>query len=125
MLISLDLSSSIPIYVQIRNQIVIGISKGDFEIGEKLPPIRVLAKEAGVNTMTVNKAYQLLKQEGYIYTDRRKGAIICSKGNGTGKLSLELKKKLKLIICEASFNGVSKKEFIEHCNEIYNEMGND
>ena len=66
MLIALDFSSDTPIYLQIRNQIVLGIAEGNLQPGERLPSIRTLSNEAGVNMMTVNKAYQLLKQEGYI-----------------------------------------------------------
>ena len=58
MIIELDMSSSTPIYVQLRNQIVKGIGKGELKTGEKLPTVRQLASDAGVNTMTVNKAYQ-------------------------------------------------------------------
>ena len=65
MIIELDMSSSTPIYVQLRNQIVKGIGKGELKTGEKLPTVRQLASDAGVNTMTVNKAYQILKNEGF------------------------------------------------------------
>ena len=70
MIIELDMSSSTPIYVQLRNQIVKGIGKGELKTGEKLPTVRQLASDAGVNTMTVNKAYQILKNEGFIRTDK-------------------------------------------------------
>ena len=76
MLLQLDFSSDLPIYLQIRNQIVLGIASGALVPGERLPTIRTLADEAGVNMMTVSKAYQLLKQEGYIRTDRRSGAVV-------------------------------------------------
>lgn len=70
MLLQLDFSSDVPIYQQIRNQVVLAIASGRLEPGEKLPTIRALAEEAGINMMTASKAYQLLKQEGYITTDR-------------------------------------------------------
>ena len=73
MIIAINEYSDVPIYMQIRNQIVLGISDGRLTPGEQLPTVRGLAEEMGVNSMTVNKAYQLLKQEGYIYTDRRNG----------------------------------------------------
>ncbi len=76
MIIELDMSSDTPIYVQLRNQIVKGIGKGEIQPGEKLPTVRQLAADAGVNTMTVNKTYQILKNEGYISTDRRLGAFV-------------------------------------------------
>ena len=61
MIIELDMNSSIPIYVQLRNQIVMGIGHGELKPGESLPTVRQLAEDAGVNTMTVNKTYQILK----------------------------------------------------------------
>ena len=61
MLISLDMSSDIPIYVQLRNQIVTGIGKGELKAGESLPSVRQMARDAGINNMTVNKTYQILK----------------------------------------------------------------
>lgn len=70
MVIELDFASDTPIYVQLRNQIVKGIGKGELKAGEKLPTVRQLASDAGVNTMTVNKTYQILKAEGFIKTDR-------------------------------------------------------
>ena len=76
MIIELDMSSSTPIYVQLRNQIVKGIGKGELKTGEKLPTVRQLASDAGVNTMTVNKAYQILKNEGVSSTDSRLGAFV-------------------------------------------------
>ena len=81
MILRLDFSNEIPIYMQIRNQIVTGIADGGLKPGERLPAIRALADESGINMMTVSKAYQLLKQEGYIAADRRSGA--CDHGPRT------------------------------------------
>ena len=53
MLIRLDMASATPIYVQLRNQIVMGIGTGALKVGEKLPTVRQMAADAGVNTMTV------------------------------------------------------------------------
>ena len=58
MILEIDFNSDEAIYVQLRNQIVKGIGKGELKAGEKLPPVRQLASDAGVNTMTVNKTYQ-------------------------------------------------------------------
>ena len=76
MIMELDFASSVPIYQQIRNEIVQAVANGSLTDGDKLPTVRALAQEVGINTMTVNKAYQLLKQEGYLITDRRNGATV-------------------------------------------------
>ena len=78
MIIKINTKSETPIYLQLRNEVVKGIGKGEFEIGESLPTVRQMAMELGVNTMTVSKAYQLLKAEGFIETDRRKGTVVCN-----------------------------------------------
>ena len=89
MIISLDMSSDIPIYVQLRNQIVTGIGKGELKAGESLPSVRQMARDAGINSMTVNKTYQILKTEGFIEIDRRKGATVSpvqqDRGAGSGR----------------------------------------
>lgn len=88
MIIELDMSSSTPIYVQLRNQIVKGIGKGELKTGEKLPTVRQLASDAGVNTMTVNKAYQILKNEGLsVQTDG--SALLCQNQSQMIQISLK------------------------------------
>ena len=66
-----DFESKTPIYQQLRDQVVVGIAEGKLSPGEKLPTIRALADESGINMMTVSKAYQMLNNEGYIVTDLR------------------------------------------------------
>ena len=68
MILKIDMSGETPIYIQLRNEIVKGIGRGELAPGENLPTVRQLALELGVNTMTVSKAYQLLKSEGFIAT---------------------------------------------------------
>lgn len=119
MLLSLDFSSDVPIYLQIRNQIVVGISNGTLSPGEKLPTIRNLALEIGINTMTVNRAYQQLKQEGYIITDRRNGACISNDFHASKTLSKKALASLKIVISEAKLNGIPENEFLNICRGMY------
>lgn len=121
MILSLDFSSDTPIYIQIRNQIILGISDGRLAPGEKLPTNRSLAMEIGVNTMTVNKAYQLLKQEGYIITERRNGAMVSQNLSKEESFMKRSHEALKLLISEAKINGVKKEEFLNICSELYEE----
>ena len=121
MLLQLDFSSDLPIYLQIRNQIILGIAGGRLAPGERLPTIRTLADEAGVNMMTVSKAYQLVKHEGYITTDRRGGATVCKMPNTRRELSAAMRESLALIVSEAKLDGVSCAEFIAVCRELYGE----
>lgn len=110
MILNFDFSSEVPIYLQLRNQIVIGIAEGKLQPGEKLPTIRTLSEESGINMMTVSKAYQLLKQEGYITTDRRSGAVV--KGNPQSTISEKAKDQLKLLLSELRLSGLSENEIL-------------
>ena len=112
MIIRIDELSDIPIYLQLRNQIVMGISSGELEAGEKLPTVRDLALEMGINTMTVSKAYQLLKTEGYIMTDRKNGARIRTEIKKEAYISDANKTELKRIVSEARISGVEKQELL-------------
>ena len=119
MLMTFDFSSSVPLYQQLRNQVVIGIAEGKLKPGEKLPTIRTLAVESGINMMTVSKAYQLLKQEGYIETDRRSGAVITS-----GKIihfPKEKEESLRLVLSEMRLAGMKKEDVLRLCERLYEE----
>lgn len=77
MLITIDFNSDEAIYMQLRNQIIMRIAREEIREGDMLPSVRQLAEDIGINMHTVNKAYALLKQEGFVKLDRRRGAVIC------------------------------------------------
>lgn len=122
MIIELDMNSSTPIYVQLRNQIVMGIGRGELKLGESLPTVRQLAQDIGVNTMTVNKAYQILKTEGYIKIDRRHGAIVSDNIDMDIVFREKLENELELLLAEAAINGMDKRDFLSMYNEIYSKI---
>ncbi|MEL4105316.1 GntR family transcriptional regulator [Oscillospiraceae bacterium WX1] len=122
MLLQLQLSSPIPIYLQIRNQIVLGIADGRLAPGEKLPTIRALADASGVNMMTVSKAYQLLKREGHITADRRSGAVIVGGDRDQSDMPEHAQQALKLLISEAKLRGMSKAAFQRLCGDLFDKM---
>lgn len=119
MIIGIRENSEIPIYMQIRDQIVMGISGGQLMAGEQLPTVRSLAAEIGINTMTVSKAYQLLKNEGYILTDRRNGARVASDFAAVRGLSGENRALLGRIASEAKLGGLSEEDFVALCRKTY------
>ena len=125
MIIKINTKSETPIYLQLRNEVVKGIGKGEFEIGESLPTVRQMAMELGVNTMTVSKAYQLLKTEGFIETDRRKGAVVCnlrdSRRSSDGEFQEKLADELELLSAEATIRGMDQNDFIELCRRHFRE----
>lgn len=122
MIITLDMGSSIPIYVQLRNQIVTGIGKGELKAGEHLPTVRQMAIDAGVNTMTVNKTYQILKAEGFIETDRRRGAVVCAVQKPEAAYQEKLEAELELLAAEACLKGIGREAFLEICERTLASM---
>lgn len=101
MIIKLNMISEIPIYVQLRNEIVLGIGRGELKAGEQLPTVRQMAADIGVNTMTVNKSYQILKAEGFIETDRRRGARVSETIPVNQVFKEKLEAELELLTAEA------------------------
>lgn len=121
MLFRLDFQSAVPIYRQIRDQVVLAVAKGELAPGERLPTTRALAEDAGVNVMTVSKAYQLLKAEGYLVTDRRAGAVVCAPPEKAAALSEEQTARLKLLAGEARLAGLSLDDFLAACKAAFGE----
>lgn len=119
MLIQLDFGSNIPIYVQLRNQIVTGIGRGELKEGERLPTVRQLAQDAGVNTMTVNKTYQLLKAEGFITVDRRRGTTVSPVQEWNERYREKLTAELELLSAEARMKGMAQEDFLALCRQIF------
>lgn len=119
MLFRLDFQSAVPIYRQLRDQVVLAVAEGTLLPGEKLPTTRALAEDAGVNVMTVSKAYQLLKAEGYLTTDRRAGAVICVPQGRAGQWMADQREQLRLLAGEARLAGLTQEEFLAQCADAF------
>ncbi len=120
MLLRLDFSGAVPIYQQIRNQVVVAIASGQLAPGDRLPTVRTLAEETGVNVMTVSKAYQLLKSEGYILTGRRGGAWVRPPVAGAAPETME---GLRLRLSELRLAGLTDEQVLEVCVKLLREEG--
>lgn len=118
MVIEIDFNSDEALYLQLRNQIILGIATSQFHEGDSLPSVRQLAESIGINMHTVNKAYTVLKQEGYVKVDRRKGAVVAIDIDRMRTLT-ELKKELQVILAKSSCKNISKEEIHELIEEIY------
>ena len=117
MLMQLDFTSETPIYRQIHDQIVMGIAAGVLKPGERLPTVRALANETGVNVMTINKAYQLLKQEGHITADRRGGTTVA--GQPAAVPCEKTLAELRMPVASAKLSGMTREEWIDLCKQVY------
>jgi DNA-binding transcriptional regulator YhcF (GntR family) len=127
LLINLDFESEIPIYVQLKTQIIEGIATGKLKPGESLPSVRQFAEDLGINLHTVNKTYNLLKQEGFILVHRQKGVVV-NPGEGpkvTDEYLAQLHADLRPMIAEAFCRGMSREEFNKICAEIFRDLKKD
>ena len=122
MFIEIDFNSDEAIYMQLRNQIILGIATSRFQEGDMLPSVRQLADSIGINMHTVNKAYTVLKQEGYVRVDRRKGAMIALDIDKMRALE-EIRRELQVTLAKASCKNISGEEVHALIDEIYEEYG--
>ncbi|ECK4198333.1 GntR family transcriptional regulator [Listeria monocytogenes] len=124
MLLAIDLQSDEPIYTQICNQIIEGMAKRELLPGDKLPSVRSLGADIGINFHTVNKAYQILKQEGFIQIHRQKGVVIHpdSVAKADELFFAKLQTKLKPLIAESVVRGVTEEKWLEVSKVIFDEM---
>ena len=120
MLIEIDFNSDEAIYVQLQNQIIMGLAMNLIQEGDSLPSVRQLANTVGINMHTVNKAYSMLKQEGFIRLDRRKGAVIAVDMDKAREL-LEMKEQLRVLLARGRCKNISKEEVYALVEEIYDE----
>lgn len=120
MVIEIDFQSDEAIYLQLRNQIILGIATSMLREGDVLPSVRQLADDIGINMHTVNKAYSVLRQEGFVTIDRRKGAVISLDVDKNQALA-EMKQNLRVVLAKASCKNISRQEV--HClvDEIFSE----
>lgn len=121
MLITLDLQSESPLYMQLRNKIIEGIATKQLKPGEPLPSVRMMAQDLGVNMHTINKAYQLLKQDGFIQIHRQKGVVINPDGMPplTDEFIQMLDESLQPLISEAICRGMNEDEFLNKCKGFF------
>ena len=124
MVIEIDFNSDEAIYVQLMNQIIMGIATSRLQEGDPLPSVRQLADTVGINMHTVNKAYSLLRQEGFVTIDRRRGAIIAVDENKI-KAMEEMKENLIVALAKGCCRNVSREEVHGLIDEIYDEYGID
>lgn len=118
MFIEIDFNSDEAIYMQLRNQIILGIATSRFQEGDMLPSVRQLADTIGINMHTVNKAYTVLKQEGYVKVDRRKGVMIAIDIDRMQALA-EVRRELQVTLAKASCKNISREDVHALIDEIY------
>lgn len=120
MIIKIDFESEVPIYEQLRRQIIEGIALGNLKLGESLPSVRQLAEDIGINLHTVNKAYNELKSDGYLIIDRRKGAVVSETlPESTEDFDKKLEEGFTCLISEAYLRGKKIDDILQLCSGIF------
>ena len=123
MILSIDFNSDEAFYIQLRNQIIIGIATGRIREGDSLSSVRQLADNISINMHTVNKAYSVLKQEGFVKLDRRRGAII-SLDVDKQRVLEEMKEEIAVAMAKGICKGIRREEVHRVVDEIYELFAN-
>lgn len=122
MILTLNMSDDLPIYKQIYDGIVLGIASSELREGEPLPSVRQLALEIGVNIHTVNKAYNLLRQDGFIQMRRREGAVIYPDKALTDTDIARISSLLLSAAAQAKSKEMKEESFLRLCSELYSSL---
>jgi DNA-binding transcriptional regulator YhcF (GntR family) len=120
-LVGIELDSGMPIYQQIRDRIVEAIASGEQPAGSTLPSIRQLAVDLGINLHTVNKAYDMLRQEGLVRINRKTGAVIgrdVRSGPPEPAFAPEWTGRLRTLLAEAAAQGIAADDIVAHCRRV-------
>ena len=118
MVIKIDFQSDEDLYIQLRNQIILGIATSTLREGDVLPSVRQLAEDIGINMHTVNKAYSVLRQEGFVTIDRRRGAIVSLDVDKLQALD-EMQKNLRVLLAKGRCKNITRQEIHDMVDEIF------
>ena len=121
----LDPNSLVPIYLQIEQQTIKYIMLDILKPHQILPSVRNLSKQLGINPNTVQKAYQELEKQGYIYLIAGKGAYIADSTESKSVFTKDMKRKFQQHIRELHSYGVSKEMILDTIRECFMEVEND
>lgn len=124
MIIKIDFQSEEALYMQLRNQIILGVATSMLQEGDALPSVRQLAEDIGINMHTVNKAYTLLRQEGILTIDRRRGAIIALNQDKLQALH-EMEGQLRVVLAKGCCKNISREEVHDLVDDIFDEYEQD
>lgn len=117
----IDFNSEEALYIQLCNQIILGIATSKLREGESLPSVRQMADNIGINMHTVNKAYAILKREGFIKLDRRKGAVISIDMDKLRVLE-SMKRDISVAVARGICNGVDREEAHAIIDDLYDDL---
>jgi DNA-binding transcriptional regulator YhcF (GntR family) len=117
MILNIDLASEVPIYQQLRDRIVEAIAEGVLTEGSSLPATRALAADFGINFHTVNKAYDLLRQQGLIRLNRKTGAVVTAT-LADSPFRADWTARARIVLAEAVAKGLPADEVLKTCQSV-------
>jgi DNA-binding transcriptional regulator YhcF (GntR family) len=121
-ILNVDLASEVPIYQQLRDRIVEAIADGVLIEGSPLPATRALASDFGINFHTVNKAYDLLRQQGLIRLNRGTGAVVTPMV-AESSFHAEWTARARTLLAEAIAKGLPADEVLATCRSVLDSFG--
>ena len=121
-ILNVDLASEVPIYQQLRDRIVEAIADGVLVDGSPLPATRALAADFGINFHTVNKAYDLLRQQGLIRLNRGTGAVVTTTV-ADPPFHEDWTARARTLLAEAVAKGLSADEILQTCRSVLESFG--
>ncbi|MCV7402861.1 GntR family transcriptional regulator [Mycobacterium fragae] len=122
MIINVDLSGEVPIYQQLRDRVVEAIAEGELIEGSALPATRALAADFGINFHTVNKAYDLMRQQGLIRLNRKTGAVV-TPTPADPAFRAEWTARARTLLAEAVAKGLRADEVLQTCRSVLDSFG--
>ena len=125
MLLTLDLTSEIPLYQQLHDRIIEAIAAGQLTPEVPLPPSRQLASDFGINFHTVNKAYDLLRQEGFVQRTRKRGTFVLAGHQvaAARRYPPDWDQRARTLLADATAQGIPPDEIIRRCQQILATFG--
>ena len=118
MVLEIDFESDEAFYMQLRNQVIMGIATRQLHEGDTLPSVRQLADTVGINMHTVNKAYSMLREEGFLTLSIRTGAVIALDADRIRAFE-ETGEALRMVLARARCKIISRQEIHDLIDEIY------
>ena len=118
-MISIDYQSKLPLYEQIAQRFQTLILKGALPTDAQMPSVRTLAVELSINPNTIQKAYSLLEQQGYIYPVKGRGNFVSDSSALVQQERKTLLESVRQLIADGKELGIRRGEFIRVIDRIY------
>lgn len=117
----IDTKSRTPVYIQIKEQIMLLIQLGILKPDEQLPSIRELSKQLSINVNTVKRSFSELEIEGVIYTVAGRGSFVSKDAFSNKQIKENALRDLKDTINSSISKGITKNDILVLLNELYKE----